>query len=401
MNLALTNYFCFQCKTQQEYVFVCNKCEGVEYCCVSCRDKDSKKHRKTCREIEKHIMNSEEHPDDVNALKLGFYNLDTTLDYRGDEFFNGWLIFGYTESTSSLARLYKSLCQKNMNRHVVFYGFTNTTDFKFISDPEDSPLVINCLTALGRYQEALDYAAHCRKDDEVCMELDGDRLLVEHFGKWINGTYIKNDITEEINMLQFVASIEDVTRVEVNWPQLSVGFCLVIIKMYVIAMMEKHLTKRERFLTFMQGTHPRLGRDSNVSMMAGMTPAIRLIAKYSDISTNTLGISSKSITTASLSNNQSYLRKLLEQIHSLNPHALFSMTGDYGLRKMDFESEDDFLAKPAVQASWFPGDWSRVILEKLQDKERGMLIGMARDIIKEQRTNMQVQIDQLDLDLDL
>jgi len=395
MDLALPANVCVCCKNKRHSVLLCDKCLGVAYCGISCQNKDLKKHRKACRQIEMHIMNVYEHPDDVNKLKLGFHNMDLTLEYSADEHFNGWLIFVYLEAASCLAWQYNFMCKKRMHswtvkqllkwkieelKAFVFEGYTHhASGFKSMSDPEDIPLVMNCLTALGRYQEALDCAGHWRKVDLLMMEPERDKLLVKHFRKWVVGDYEKEDITQEFDLQTFVGSNSERSSVELS---IAMSYCLVIIKLYVIAEMENHLSKRERFLTFMQGTHPRLGSHSNVIRIAGMTPAVRLISKYCDISTNPLNIPSIQISPSSLSLNQSHLTSLLEQIHSLNPHALFSMTGDYSLRKLDFQSEDQFLAIPAVQTSWSAGSWSRVMLERLQDKEREMLVGMARNIIK-------------------
>merc|ERR1712096_359992 len=113
--------------------------------------------------------------------------------------------------------------------------------------------------------------------------------------------YEKEDMAQEFDLQTFVGSNSERASVELS---IAMSYCLVIIKLYVIAEMENHLSKRERFLTFMQGTHPRLGSHSNVIRIAGMTPAVRLISKYCDISTNPLNIPSIQISPSSLSLNQ-------------------------------------------------------------------------------------------------
>ena len=116
-------------------------------------------------------------------------------------------------------------------------------------------------------------------------------------------------------------------------------------------------------------------------MLAGMTPAVRLIAQYSGISCNPLGVQSSTICVTLLDENMSNLDELLRKIHYTNPHALFSMIGDYSLRKWDFHSEEQFQALPGVQAGWMAGVWSRKILERLQDTEREFIVEMAKKVI--------------------
>ena len=163
---------------------------------------------------------------------------------------------------------------------------------------------------------------------------------------------------------------------------------MIIIKLHVIAVIKEHLIKRERFLAFMQGTHPRLGEFSDVRRITCITPVIKMIAEYSGVSTNILGVNSTRITASCLAQNKDNLADLMVKVQALNKHALFSMTGDYSLRKLDFLSEEDFMAKPAVQTSWRAGCWSRVLLENLNQSERDMLVHMAREAINHSSSNM-------------
>eukprot|EP00092_Neocalanus_flemingeri_P014527 GFUD01015674.1.p1 GENE.GFUD01015674.1~~GFUD01015674.1.p1 ORF type:complete len:406 (+),score=85.45 GFUD01015674.1:65-1282(+) len=398
MDIALPANVCVYCNNWKHFVIVCDKCLGVAYCSNSCLSKDLKKHKKFCLKIEKYRNNVEEVPGHANELKRGFHSLDMTLDYKAEDVqFNLWLMFVYSDSATFLTRLYNQIFEKRKNYQAVeqllkwkleemkaqiFQGFLiqDAEDYKSMADLGCSHLVMNCLTALGRYQEALDFAAHWSKDSVELLEVGKTDLLVKHLKTWVDGEYEKQDITKPFD-LRLIDSRDLVDEGDIE-AILSVGFSLVIIKLYVRAVMENHLSKRDRFLTFMHGTHPRLGSHSNVMRIAGMTPAVRLIAKYCDISTNPLGIPSNKISTSSVCSNELDLTSLLEQINDFNSHALFAMTGDYSLRKLDFQSEEEFLSKPEVKTSWNAGTWSRVILEKLEDKERVMLVGLAKDTLQ-------------------
>ena len=136
-------------------------------------------------------------------------------------------------------------------------GILDTTDTGFL---HPCPSVMNCMVALGRHQEALDFAADWRK---VVVTKDLVPENDELFGRFIHKKWLdeRQDIAQEFDLERFATSSFG----------LEVGYNLVIIKLHVIAVMENHLSKRERFLTFMQGTLPRLGSDSNVIMIASMT----------------------------------------------------------------------------------------------------------------------------------
>ena len=54
---------------------------------------------------------------------------------------------------------------------------------------------------------------------------------------------------------------------------------MLIVKIYLL---DKLHSMRDGFLTFMMGTHPRLGEESNVRLLAGQSPVIKLIHDYSD-----------------------------------------------------------------------------------------------------------------------
>ena len=51
--------------------------------------------------------------------------------------------------------------------------------------------------------------------------------------------------------------------------------------MVKIAEQNRRQSMKEGFWTFLEGTHPRLGEDSAVSLLAGQTPVIKLIRDYS------------------------------------------------------------------------------------------------------------------------
>ena len=51
--------------------------------------------------------------------------------------------------------------------------------------------------------------------------------------------------------------------------------------MVKIAEQNRRQSMKEGFWIFLEGTHPRLGEDSAVSLLAGQTPVIKLIRDYS------------------------------------------------------------------------------------------------------------------------
>ena len=310
MDVALLPNVCVNCKNERQVMVVCEKCDGVAYCDSQCQKKDFKYHKmEACIQIEKARKDIDENRlDDAAGARI-------------------------------LSDLYERMC-KNKDR-IGTAAVEQLLKWKWklstVSglQEEGVPFVMNCMIALGRYQESLDFAAHWRKciatRDLVPDNQESCAGLI--YKKWLDE---KQDIAQKFDLERFASPSLG----------LKVGYNLVLIKLHVIAVMENHLSKRERFLTFMQGKLPRLGSDSNVIRIAGMIPAVRLIAKYCDISANSLGIPSIKITRNSVAENRSHLISLLEQIHSLDPFALHSMFGP-------------------EQASKYKLNWPRVFPERL------------------------------------
>ena len=392
MDLALPAAVCIYCNTQAVSLLVCAQCEMVGYCSTGCMRKYDRKHRGRCKLIAKMRKQTEEISEDMTNLKTGYYALDLDLDYGSSSQFYTWVEDVHREAVCQIEYHLEEICKKRLHRLTVekllrwrmcdlkAFVFDGTTDFNYkkvgcrgMTEPIYIQECMNNFCALGRFQAALDWVSHWRRKE--LLEMKGGEILVKHFKRWVDGDYVREDITEKFDFLRFICN--EGSHVE----ELNISYNLVIIKLFVIANMKNHLHKRERFLAFMLGTHPRLGSDSQVMMLAGMTPAVRLIAKYCDISCNPLGIQSSTISASSLDQNLSQLDELLRKIHYTNPHALFSMIGDYSLRKLDFHSEEEFKALPGVEAGWMAGEWSRKILERLQDTERDMFVEMAKKVI--------------------
>ena len=336
---------------------------------------------------------------ELNTLRIGFDKLDLSLNYQSDKQFRMWVNEVYFVAAADISQELGKLCEKRLSRFSVeqllswtleeqkawlFYGVTDhlygMVGTRNMTEPRYIRIVMNCFIALGSYQKALDFVFHWRRIEPLKIKRKLDGMLINHYKKWTDGNYEKQNMAKDFDFL--------VRTEESGEEELNISYNLVIIKLYLIAVMSDHLAKRERFLAFMLGTHPRLGCNSNVMRIACLSPAVRLLAKYCGISSNPLGIPSSNISDISLAQNKSYLESLLRKVQSLNPHAIFSLIGDYSLRKLDFQSEEGFMSKHAVRASWSAGTWTRVILDKLQNSEKEMFIEMARKVINQPPGNV-------------
>ena len=396
MDLSLPENVCFQCNSTVAKLLVCDKCDCVAYCSAECRKKDFRKHKKTCFQIHKLLKKIViESKEDIRELIFGFEHLDLSLNYGSAKQFKIWTDEVYSSSYYISMQL-RQLCEKRLSRltveqllywkmkeikHSHYDGVNDYNFYRRRSITEISFILVgmNCLTALGRYQKALDFVSHWRRKEALDSEEEVERPI-QHYKNWVNGEYDKENITKKFDLFRFVTGEgSDVT-------ELSIGYNLVIIKLYVIAVMKNHLSKRKSFLAFMQGTNPRLGEDSPVMKIACMSPAVRLIANHCGVSSNPLGVASNTISASSLAQNKLHLESLLTKLHALNPYAIFSMSGEYSLRKLDFQTEEEFMSHPSVQASWSAGTWTRVFFEKLEDSERDMFIQIARMVFKQPKS---------------
>ena len=392
MEIYLPENSCFNCSRIVAKLLLCEGCLTVGFCSSLCKNKHLRKHRKECFQIQKLKNNSKKEAEkEIIELITGFDKLDMSLEYKYDGQFKSWLDQKYQTSyflSRTLERLSEKRLHKLLVEQLLHWKLMEQKCFYLIQRHENLSEMnvtarmileeylkpMNCLIALGNYQTALDYITHWRMR-ELLKENERVEGLLTHYKAWVDGQYDSELLTDDIDLFRFVTTDGNDEK------ELTLCFNLIIIKLHVVAVIKEHLSKRERFLTFMQGTHSRLGEYSDVRRITCVIPVIKIIANYCGVTKASLGVSSTRITGACLAQNKDNLADLMVKVQTLNQHALFSMTGDYSLRKLDFLSEDDFLAKPAVQTSWSAGCWSRLLLENLNESERNMFVQMAREAI--------------------
>lgn len=121
-------------------------------------------------------------------------------------------------------------------------------------------------------------------DEELLsILLNGD--IQTFWSRFVDGSSISKYISELVIMNE---NIEDDENIDWLLPQphraphrpyywLIVGIPVFIIK---IRQLKKFRSVKEGFSVFLQGTHPRLGHDSQVKMLGGMFPILKMIHGY-------------------------------------------------------------------------------------------------------------------------
>ena len=234
-------------------------------------------------------------------LSKRFHEADVSISFTSNEVSRNFFL-EYSSSVTAISDQLEEMCENRINRvsveEMLLWKLKELkiscfderiSESRFLIQPGIIQVVTKCLTLLGRFQEAMDWLAHWRRE-KVPEDLGTTKSrLIVWFRRWRDGKYEKQDLTEPIDFFRYVTT--DGTGEQ----ELSLGFTLVTIKLWVIAAIRDHIKKREKFHSFIMGTHQRLGSRSSVLKISNCSPVIRTIAENCGVTTSILGVPSSSI----------------------------------------------------------------------------------------------------------
>ena len=165
MDLALPTAVCIYCSTQAMSLLVCAQCEMVGYCSDGCRRKHVRKHKGRCRQIANMRNQTEEISEDMARLKIGYEALDLDLDYGSSSQFYTWVEDVHHIAIYQIVYHLEEICKKGLHWLTVkqLLWWKILTIMQLVVKVGLNPCSYSCLNyfcALGRFQEALDWAGH-------------------------------------------------------------------------------------------------------------------------------------------------------------------------------------------------------------------------------------------------